>query len=308
MKLYGGTERIVEWLIRELLAIGIRVTLIAKPGSRFEGVSVRHATCSRSAQVAIPKCDLVHYHGWLPESGEPDHPYLYTLHGNEPEVNRLPEFTACISQNHATRHHQGFWVYNGVDPNEFRFSATPGNHLLFFSKIRRRNKGAKLAVDLCTHNNLPLKMAGGSRLDLIKVGSFWSSITNRIDVLGEIGGAEKAAAFANARALLFPIQWQEPFGLVMVESMLSGTPVIATHIGSVPEIVAPVAGAIFKGPTGFEAAYQIATNLDRMSCRDYAVEHFSSHKMANTYLSLYEQILSGIKPEALEGSRLTHAL
>ncbi|MGB0965065.1 MAG: glycosyltransferase [Litorivicinus sp.] len=303
VKLYGGTERIVEWLAQGLVTQGHKVTLIAKTGSTLPGVTVKHAATADEANSIIPDCDLVHYHGWLPTTEQYPQRYLYTLHGNEPQISSLPEFTACISDNHAKRHNHSYWVYNGIHVDEFEFSAKPLNHLLFFSKIRRRNKGARLAVDLCADRSIPLIMAGGSRADLIKVGAFWRSVFSRVEILGEIGGQAKADAFKQARALIFPIQWQEPFGLVMIESLMSGTPVIAKPEGSVPEIISREVGGLFSSVDEFDLAFEQAKRADRMYCREYAVEHFSSEVMCKTYLSVYTQILDGTPSQKLTGSQ-----
>ncbi|QGG79090.1 glycosyltransferase [Litorivicinus lipolyticus] len=304
VKLYGGTERVVEWLAEKLSLFGHHVVLVAQPGSDLPGIEVRHATDSKTAQALTLDADIVHYHGWLPDDLNPQKPYLYTLHGNEPDISLLPSITCCISQNHATRHQRTLFAYNGVDPDELDFSSRPDDHLLFFSKIRRRNKGARSAVDLCHAYNQKLTMAGGSRLDLIKVGVFWRSIFDGVTIRGEIGGAQKAQEFRAAKALLFPINWQEPFGLVLIEAMMSGTPVIASRYGSTPELVAREAGAIYDDPHGFVDALEHAVNLNRITVRDYAITNFSASLMAQTYIRIYEQILDGTPPHQLVGSRL----
>ena len=299
--LYGGTERIVEWQIECLRSLNHVVTLIALPGSKLPGVDIIEADSKETALKRIPKCDIVHFHGWFP-SKEPNFPYLYTLHGNEPQPDTLPSFTACISQDHATRHGKTFFIYNGVSPNEVQFSEQKSDSLLFFSKIRRRNKGARRAVDLCSRHGIPLTLAGGHHGDLVKVGAFWKTIKNGFPVLGQLGGSEKALAFSNAKALLFPIEWQEPFGLVLIESLLAGTPVIATPYGSVTELIPSAVGATFQSDNGFAAAVERIGSIKPRDCQEYALTYFSPEKMTQTYLDIYVQILDGVPADALVGS------
>jgi glycosyltransferase involved in cell wall biosynthesis len=288
--LYGGIERVVQWLAQDLSAMGHEVLLVARTGSALPGVRCIPADSAQEALQRLPAADVYHFHGWPP----PDdfaRPWLYTLHGNEPQ--RQPAHTIGISADHARRHGLRTFVHNGVDPGEFVFRQEKQDHLLFFSKVRRRVKGAPRALRLARAHHQRLVVAGGYRFDLLKVGGFWESLHPTISFVGEVGGARKAQLFADARALLFPIAWDEPFGLVMVEALLSGTPVIATPRGSVPELVTPQVGALFEEDAEFGAALEHVRGCRPQDCRDWAMERFSSRVCARNHLALYERILDG---------------
>lgn len=288
--LYGGIERVVQWLAQDLTALGHDVTLVARSGSALPGVRCIPADSAREALQRLPEADIYHFHGWPP----PDdfgRPWLYTLHGNEPQPQ--PARTIGVSADHARRHGLRTFVHNGVDPAEFTFRERKQDQLLFFSKVRRRVKGAPRALRLARAHGQRLVVAGGYRFDLLKVGGFWQSLHPSVSFRGEVGGARKAELFADAKALLFPIAWDEPFGLVLVEALLSGTPVIATPRGSVPELVPPQVGAVFTEDAEFGAALEHAARCKPADCRDWAMERFSSQVCARNHLVLYQRILDG---------------
>lgn len=293
VKKYGGTERIVEWLAQEFLKLGHQVTLLAMPGSAIEGVNVIEASCKKDALERVPRdADIVHFHGW-PPSEEFPLPWVYTLHGNEPNAGMLPKNTIFISQNHADRHGGGIYVHNGISPDEFVFEEVKDDYLLFFSKVRRRVKGARRALKLAKETRQKLLVAGGYRVDLLKVGGLFDSFRSGVKFVGEVGGAEKAKYFSKAKALVFPIDWEEPFGLVMVEALMSGTPVIATPRGSVPEIIHEGVGALFRSDEEFPAALKHALACQPKNCRRHAMDHFSIHVCAQNYLNVYQRCQSG---------------
>lgn len=290
---YGGTERIVQWLATEFVRMNHQVTLVGPPGCELPGVTCIAATDAQAAQQAIPdNVDVVHFHAWEPQTSFRK-PWIYTLHGNSTTPELLPAHTVCISANHAKRHGLDVFVYNGIDPDEFVFQENKKDHLLFFSKVRRRVKGARRALSLAKAHNQPLVVAGGYRLDLLKVGGLIDSLRPGVHFLGEIGGREKANCFAEAKALLFPIDWEEPFGLVMIEALMSGTPVVATPRGSVPELVNDRVGALFERDDEFADALAHALSCQPRDCRAWAIEYFSSRVCAENYFKLYQRVLNG---------------
>jgi glycosyltransferase involved in cell wall biosynthesis len=292
-KKYGGTERLIEWLIIEYMKMGHAVSLVAPTGSAIQGVDCIPADSHKEALLAIPRsADIVHFHSWPPPS-DFERPWLYTLHGNGSEDAVLPKNTVFISANHAARHRGKLFIYNGVNPDEVVFREQKKDYLLFLSLIRRKVKGAERAMRLARRYDLPTVFAGGTRWDLIKSGGFFRSFHPMLKFVGKVAGREKAEYFANARALLFPISWEEPFGLVLIESLMSGTPVIATPRGSVPELVTPDVGALFTDDDKFPEALEKACSCSPGVCRDWAMSHFSSAICARNYLNLYERIASG---------------
>ncbi len=295
VKKYGGTERIVQWLAMEFIKRRHKVCLIGWPGCYLPGVTCIPATSADQAHRAIPPdVDIVHFHSWEPPNSF-EKPWIYTLHGNTNTPGSLPEHTVCISADHARRHGRNIFVYNGVDPQELIFEEKKGDHLLFFSKVRRRVKGARRALKLAKLHDQEIVVAGGFRFDLLKVGGLFDSLRAGVRFRGEIGGTEKALVFSRAKALLFPIDWEEPFGLVVIESLMSGTPVIATRRGSLPELINHKVGAFFETDEEFSAALGHAASCKPADCRDWALANFSSEICAQNYLSLYERVLQDKK-------------
>ena len=287
---YGGTERIVQWLAESFSRQGHKVSLIALPGSKLPGLTCIPVTNAKQALQAIPKdANVVHFHGWEPRQ-ELDVPWLYTLHGNTPNIDALPANTVCISADHAHRHERRIFVYNGIAPEEFEFRSAKQDYLLFFSKIRRRVKGARRALTLAAQVESPLVMVGGYRTDLLKTGGWWNSWRSGVRVVGEAGGEDKARWFSNAKALLFPIDWEEPFGLVLMESLISGTPVVATPRGSVIELIPSHVGGLFTKDFEFEAALDHALSCKPQDCRDWALSQFTVAHCAAGYFNLYERL------------------
>ena len=148
-------------------------------------------------------------------------------------------------------------------------------------------------MKLARRYEVPTVFAGGTRMDLLKSGGFRESFHPMLHFVGKVAGREKAEYFANAMALLFPINWEEPFGLVLIESLMSGTPVIATPRGAVPELITPDVGALFTDDDLFGDALERALGCSPKVCRDWAVTHFSSSVCASNYFTLYERIVSG---------------
>lgn len=288
---YGGTERVVFNLASELLLLGHSVSLISPKGSFIPGCEHLFARTKEDALSLIPaRSDLVHFHGWLPDPSVYESNWLMTLHGNTDDPNCLPQQCCCLTRNHADRHQKRLYVYNGLDPRDYRVG-DPHNYVLYFSKVRRRVKGAPQAIKMANQYNFDLKMGGGSRLDLLKVGGFWESWSPRIQLFGELGGERKIKLFSHAKAFLFPILWDEPFGLVLIEALLSGVPVIATPKGSVPEIINSSVGAFLEPDSDVSDILTCFERIDRNECRQYAIEHFSSKIMVGNYVDIYQRML-----------------
>lgn len=291
-KKYGGTERVVGWLIMEYLKKGHHVVLVSPSGSVFPGATCLHADTREEVLKSIPRdADIAHFHSWPPPD-DFDLPWVYTLHGIAPGVV-LPQNTVCISENHRRMHNGKVVVYNGINPDEFIFRERKQDYLLFFSLLRRKVKGAERAIRIARRYREPMVFAGGGRIDLIKGGGFLESFHSQLKFVGKVAGVQKAELFANAKALVFPISWEEPFGLVLIESLMSGTPVIATPRGAVPELIPPEVGALFTDDEEFPDAFERAMGCSPKDCREWAITRFSSSVCAANYLALYERVIGG---------------
>lgn len=325
--LYGGTERVVSFLTEALVREGHDVTLFASGDSitsaRLIGVSPRalrldprvedpvaHHTIllDRVARHAR-EFDLVHFHtGYLhfPVSRQVGEPNVTTLHGrlNIPDLadvyETFPEMPV-VSISDAQRAPLPWlnWrgtVHHGLPRDLFPFVAHPGEHLVFIGRTSPEKRPDR-AIEIAERSGLPLKIA--AKVDAADRAYFESTIRPLlsrpgVEFVGEIGESDKAEFLGRARALLFPIDWPEPFGLVMIEAMACGTPVIAFRNGSVPEIVEDgVNGFVVETVEEAISAVSRLDRIDRRTCRRVFEERFTAARMARQYVEIYRRVLSG---------------
>ncbi|HEY9644926.1 MAG TPA: glycosyltransferase family 4 protein [Chroococcidiopsis sp.] len=323
---YGGTELIASLLTDELVRRGHEVTLFASGDSitlaTLEAVhpcALRHDQTIREygiyemlhlAQVyeRAAEFDIIHSHvgcATLPYVNLVSTPTVHTLHGIfTPDNEKLFSWAkdqpfVSISNDQRDRRlglNYVATVYNGVDTSSYKFYPTPQTppYLAFLGRFSPE-KGPHHAIEIAKRVGLPLKMAG--KIDAVDVDYFERDIRPHIDgvqiqYLGEANHLQKNVLMGNAIATLFPITWREPFGLVMIESMASGTPVIAMPLGSTTEVIA-------HGKTGFlcdtlddcvAAVHQIDT-ISRHDCRDRATRHFGIKQMVDGYEAVYAQLV-----------------
>ena len=190
-------------------------------------------------------------------------------------------------------------VYNGIDLNEWHFNPKPENYLLFAGRIMPE-KGAHIAVRIAQESGYPLKIAGSlyPHSEQYFAEEISPHLNDKIEYLGSISQIELRKMYQNALALLMPIRWEEPFGLVVIEALACGTPVIATRRGSIPEIIEDgTTGIILDDSndlvTDYVAAIKQINNINRQTCRDVVEERFSIQAMADNYLKLYQDVANG---------------
>jgi glycosyltransferase involved in cell wall biosynthesis len=326
-KLYGGTERVVAHLCDALVDLGHDVTLFssADADTRAELVTVRDqairldpaplksdlaAHLSMLSEVRRQKArfDIIHFHTDMiqfPMFEDDAARTVTTLHGrldmkDLPEVyRRWPKFP-LVSISNAQRTALPFanWagtVYHGMPEALYRFSPRPDGYLAFLGRISPE-KGPDRAIAIAKRLGMPLKIA--AKVDAADVDYFNQAIRPLLDdplieFIGEIGDAGKSAFLGGAEALLFPIDWPEPFGLVMIEAMACGTPVVAYGCGSAPEVIdAGVTGFIVSGEEQAAVAVRAAQQLDRRAVRRRFDRRFSATAMARGYLDIYADRLA----------------
>jgi glycosyltransferase involved in cell wall biosynthesis len=329
-KLYGGTERIVSYLTEELVRMGHEVTLFASgdsrtsarliPGSprslrldpRCRDPLAHHMILLERVLRESPRFDLIHFHCdyiHFPLSRRLPIPTLTTLHGRldlpdlKPlyrEVSEMPLVSISDAQREplpdacwqATIHHglpEGFGWRLQSSRREGR-----REYLAFLGRVSPE-KRVDRAIEIARASGMRLKIA--AKVDASDRDYFETEIrpllrTPGVDFLGEIGEADKESFLSGARALLFPIDWPEPFGLVMIEALACGTPVIAFRRGSVPEVIE-------HGRTGFlvdsveEAAMAVAHlgGIRRAACRASFERRFTAQRMARDYVAAYEDLV-----------------
>lgn len=324
---YGGTELVVSLLTDELVRRGHEVTLFASGDSitlaKLQSVypyalrldsSIKEYNIYEMLELALvyeqaQTFDVIHSHigcSALPYANLVKTPTVTTLHGifthdnekmfqhtkNQPYVsisNSQREFR--LGLNYVAT------VYNGIDISSHKFYPQLEElpYLAFLGRISPE-KGTHLAIQIAKLAGWRLKIAG--KVDVVDVDYFEQDIKPLIDgkqiqYLGEANHVQKNALMGNAVATLFTITWQEPFGLVMAESMAAGTPVIAMNLGSVPEVIVhEKTGFICNSISECVNAVNKVAELDRYACRKYVEKHFSVQKMVDNYEAVYRQILS----------------
>ncbi|WP_298884973.1 glycosyltransferase family 4 protein [uncultured Bradyrhizobium sp.] len=318
-KLYGGTERVIAWLVDELVELGHEVTLFASGDSRTKGKL--HAVWPRALRLgrrgidpnaacallieAIAECardfDMIHSHvDWLPlpvlrRTGVP---FLTTMHGRldlpglADVIGAFPEAPfLSISDNQRRPLPEANWIAtipHGLPKDLFRPSYEAGSYLAFLGRLTAE-KGPEAAIRIARAVGMPLRIA--AKIPRAETAYFKKKLEPEIDgeeikLVGEVDEVRKQPFLAEAAALLFPIDWPEPFGLVMIEAMACGTPVIAYRSGSVPEVVEDcITGFIVEGEEQAIEAVKKAVRLDRRKVRARFEERFLASRMAREYES-----------------------
>ncbi len=282
---YGGPQRVVVALVRGLAALGHRVTLLAPAGSRVAEATVIEVPFRKLSDPAfglapyLPRdADVLHAH--FPLKQGPALPFVQTLHRNlKPDSPRYPN-TVYLSRDHARRHGSEVFVYNGLDPAEFVFQPVKADYDLFLGRLHSA-KGYHWAVEAAKRTGRRLVVAGGWR----------PSFTGKIKYLGEVDGREKAELLAGARCLWNPAQWDEPFGLTTIEALLSGTPVLGTRRGALPELVTAEVGALCDTMDEMIAAASTIHTRRPEGCRAHAERYFTHLVMAQEYVRMYGHLL-----------------
>jgi glycosyltransferase involved in cell wall biosynthesis len=327
-KLYGGTERVVSHLTEELVALGHQVTLFATGDSittaKLVSSADRAIRLDENVQDYVPyymimldkvrrlahHFDVLHFHidaFHFPSFREMAAKTVTTLHGRQDLPDLLPLYQAfpempLISISDAQRApiaEANFvkTIYHGLPLNLYRPTYEPrGGYLAFLGRISREKRPDR-AIAIAKELGLPLKIA--AKIDKADESYFREVIAPLlrrpgIDFVGEINDSQKGAFLGEAAALLFPIDWPEPFGLVMIEAMACGTPVLAFPCGSAPEIIEDgVSGCLVQSiEEGVSRLPQIM-GLNRRTVRQAFEKRFSARRMASDYLATYRTIGTG---------------
>ncbi len=323
-KLYGGTERIVHYLTEELINQGHQVTLFASKDSKSNATIISpvdralrlnekctdplayHIIQMQQVLQRVHEFDVLHFHTdylHFPFTNNLNIPALTTLHGrlDSEELQAIYDVfpnqkVISISENHRlSLPHANFikTVYHGLPENLLESGNGRGGYFAFLGRVSPE-KGLDKAIEIAISTKTNLKIA--AKIDKADYDYFEKNIKHLLDhplieYIGEITENQKSAFLGNAKALLFPINWPEPFGLVMIEAMACGTPVIAFENGSVPEIIE-------NGVTGFivndvheaiKATFKLSL-LNRKKIRQVFEQRFTARGMAQQYIRIYQML------------------
>jgi len=326
-RLYGGTERVVSFLTEELVRQGHDVTLFASGDSQTSARLIRccnialrfnpavrdalpyHMIMLDEVRRRIDQFDVLHFHVDLlhaPLMRDVADRTLTTLHGRLDLPDLAPFYAAfcdlplvSISNNQRGYLGSAHWVgtvYHGLPRDLLPFRSNADGYLAFLGRISPE-KRPDLAIEIAARSGMPLKIA--AKVDRADQ-AYWETkirpmVADHPDVefIGEIGERDKADFLGGAAALLFPIDWPEPFGLVMIEAMACGTPVIAYRRGSVPEVVEEnVSGFVVDTIEEAVTAVRRIGDLDRVKVRAEFERRFTAERMAHDYVGIYRQLLA----------------
>jgi glycosyltransferase involved in cell wall biosynthesis len=321
---YGGTERVVSYLTETLVELGHEVTLFASGDSVTSADLV--PVCERSMRCAPDRPDWLAWHTMMldevfaraddfdvmhfhvdflhyPLAQRCATPSLTTLHGRldlphlAPLHRRFAEHPLVSISDYQRGPLPGAnfvaTVHHGLPPRLYDFTPQPQDYFVFVGRVSPE-KRLDRAIDIAIACNTRLRVA--AKVDVADRAYFDSEIKPRlahplVEFIGEVDDASKNTLMGGAKALLFPIDWPEPFGLVVIESLACGTPVVAYGLGSVPELLEDGVTGFMVGdqPAAIEAARRVG-QLDRRRCRQAFEERFTSRRMAERYLAVYRQL------------------
>jgi glycosyltransferase involved in cell wall biosynthesis len=327
-KRYGGTERVVSFLTEELVRMGHEVTLFASGDSQTEA---RLEPCCRRALWQDPSCsdplphhvrqlelvfrdasrfDVIHFHGdylHFPLLRREPCANVTTLHGRlhapdwKPFLDEYDEMPlVSISNDQRRPIPNANWqatIYHGLPRDLHTFRERSGSYLAFLGRVSPE-KGLDRAIALARETGVPLKIAARvypSERDYFQhtIEPLIAKAASVVEFVGEVGGRDKDEFLGNARALVFPIDWREPFGLVMIEALACGTPVIAWRNGSVPEVIDDgTTGYVVESIAQAVVAVGRVESLDRRTCRRVFEERFDAVRMTRDYLNVYRALQS----------------
>lgn len=284
---YGGSERVVVWLARGLAELGHRVTLLAFAGSNVTEsslVEIDPRAARRDGGVDLapflpPGVDVVHAH--VPVRPLPSGmPFLWTFHGNAKPGRVVPPSAVALSADHARRHGLSRWVHNGLDPAEYRFEPVKGDGDLFLGRLHSV-KGWHWAIAGARRCGRRITIAGGWR----------PSLQTGVHFAGSVSGTRKTDLLAESACLWMPALWDEPFGLTTIEAMVSGTPVLGTRRGALPEIITSSSGALGDTVDELVALRPGLDALDPEAVRARVLDAFTHRTMAAGYERLYREAI-----------------
>jgi len=287
-RLYGGTERVIWWLGKELVRLGHKVTFLVKAGSSSPFADVRFYDPHIPLNDQIPAdVDVVHLN--FQATDPPHKPYLITHHGNWHFRDEFDINTVFVSRNHAERNGSQTFVHNGIDPDEYGpvDLDKPRKYLLFLGYAKRPEKNLKHCAVIARKTGNVLAVMGGHDI--------WWCRRPWLEFKGFLGGQEKNAVLRNCKALLSPVRWHEPCGIALLEALYFGMPIFGTTYGCMPEVVIPEVGFLSNSVSALIEAVRFLERFDPHRIHAYACDKFSVRRMTREYLALYEQVLNGRK-------------
>lgn len=298
---YGGIERVVYDLTEELVKLGHEVILYASEGSKSSGKLITYEKNGANpfkivdfVRKNLPNdVDIIHdhTHACVMNQCGLQVPVINTIHDSRKNEAKFPVYL-CKKALQNVGFGNGFYVYNGINPLDYEFNEKKNDYLIFMGLLYS-HKGIKFALDVAERTGQTLIVAG----PIYDINYYRNEIepkirkNSNIKYVGSVGGKDRQNLLKNARCMVFPTMWEEPFGLVMIESMACGTPVVAFGNGAVPEVLSGFPDLICKNVD--EMIYKVQNQVfpDSYELRKYVENKFSAKNMAQSYLEIYEKII-----------------
>lgn len=291
--LYGGTERVMWYLGKELAGMGHQVSFLVKKGSVCDFAKIIDYNPEIPVGKQIPEdVDIVHFNDGVLDRSKP---YVVTFHGNKVQ-DPIDQNAIFVSRNHAERHSSNSFVYNGLDWSDYGSLniSEPRTYFHFLGNAAWRIKNVRGCISMIRH--MPgerLCVLGGHRLNFKMGFRFTLTPPPKVSFKGMVGGTKKVSFLQHSKGLLFPVLWDEPFGLAITESLYCGAPVFGTCHGSLPELVTKEVGFLSNEKATLVRHIMEDYHYSPRICHEYAGDCFNSRKMAEAYLEKYECVLNG---------------
>ncbi|NIK77614.1 glycosyltransferase involved in cell wall biosynthesis [Paenibacillus castaneae] len=306
---YGGTQREVYYLTKELVRRGHKVFLFAKKGSRSGATKTfEYTTNNPKQQLAFirknmpGKVDIIHDHYGIVAKANPPIPTIRSSHSKGVTGVQIPVYVSkSILRKYGKS--RGYYVYNGIRVEDYIFRKKKDGYLLFLGRIIEQ-KGVHLAIEVAKKTGKNLIIAGN-----IQDMNYFNSkikphLNKQIRYVGPVGGKRKLNLLANASCVLFTSTWDEPFGLVLIEALASGTPVLGFKKGAVPEVLKGMPQLLCRNTKEMIAKIKTRKNFPSANrCRQYVKANFSDRVLTNRFLQLYRKIIKGKKYKIKKNSK-----
>ena len=294
VKLYGGTERVLWALGKELVKAGCKVTYLLQEGSSCDFADVCFLDGSQLVNHLIPQdVDVIHFNFQPKDLEELQVPYVVNVQGNSNDKNLLDKNSIFVSKNHAARYGSESFIHNGMDWDEYTKPdiSRQRKYFHFLAKAAWRVKNIKGSIDVIKKAGTEkLHVLGGVRYNF-KMG-IRLTFSPKITFHGMVGGRVKDELINGSKGLLFPVRWHEPFGIAIIESLFYGCPVFATPYGSLQELITEDVGFLSSSSKELTNQILMAENYSKARCNEYARETFNSKDMSLKYMEKYEHVIS----------------
>lgn len=287
---YGGIERILFWHMVELARMGHQVVLIGHPDSKVKDYGIElipmKGTNQEWTEQVPADADIIHLSYNYKVPGKI--PTIITVHGNGQIGEVFDKNAVFVSKRHAEIHGSDQFVHNAIDLSEYPYhpkAKREWKNFLFLAKASWRVKNLKDSVSAARKNKKHLHVAGGR----------WWGLSRYVHNHGIVGGDDKMSIIRSCDFMVFPVRWEEPFGIAVIEAMSQGLPVIGSPYGSLPELITKDVGFIAKNHFELESlvAGDHSKDFNPDTIRKYVEDNFSVRKHAEKYLELYKKVING---------------